>query len=83
MNKLQAKAIGVVAEWQALCGGCLKPNISKVPMSLLYGYIRRALESERKECVSLVKAALKSGDDRDFDWGNKLLKSMRSRAPKM
>ncbi len=83
MNKLESKAVEVVAEWKAVSGGCLKPDISDVPLQLLAGYIRRALEGERKECIDLVKAALKSGDDRDFDWGNKLLKSMRSRTPKM
>lgn len=82
MNKLESKAAAVVSEWKAICGGCLNPNISTVPLDLLAGYIRRALEGERKECASLVKAALDSTDDRDFEWGDKLLKSMRSRASK-
>lgn len=82
MNKLEDKAIGIVAEWKALCGGCLKPNMSDVPLALLTGYIRRAIQDERKMCADLVRAALKSGDDRDFEWGNKLLKSIRSLSSK-
>lgn len=83
MNRFEDKAKKVIAEWRALCGGCLKPNISDVPLSLLTGYIRRALQDEQKTCVALVKAALESGDDRDFDWGKKLLKKMRSLSEKM